>query len=235
MLKNTRFFRAKHVNNLENFIQNLLTSTSGNSAAPQSQFNGSTPSGINSLGGLGGSLGGILGSILGGQSNTPFGAHAGQSSHTGLGSILGGLLNGSTSRQSVPAPSQANIPHSAPSKQSQLLVLLVPLILMWIQKKGGLHQALESLTRAGMGQQVQSWVSNQANQSIQPQQVTDILPQAQAEQIAQQTNTNTSQVYDTVANLLPQLVNAITPNGQQHGNGSTSQIQQVLNAFRAMT
>lgn len=195
------------MSNLTNLIQDLVVNAVTQNTA-SSNNNASNAGG--GLGGLGNVLSG-LGGLLGGQSNQS--AQGG-----GLGGVLGSVLGGLTGQNQ----------QAAGGGQSKLLLILIPFVLNWVQKQGGFQQALASLTQSGMGQQVQSWVSNGENQPIQPSQLASVFPEPEVEQVAAQANTSTNEVYSTIANVLPQVVNAITANGQATGNGSSQQIQQVL-------
>lgn len=189
------------MSNLTNLIQDLITNAVTSNTAPASNNNASAG------GGLGG-LGNVLGGLLGGQSN--------QGNQGGVGGMLGSVLGGLTGQ------------NQQAGGQSKLLLILIPFVLNWVQKQGGFQQALASLTQSGLGQQVQSWVSNGENQPVQPSQLAGVFPEPEVEQVAAQAGTSTNEVYSTIAAVLPQVVNAITANGQATGNGSTNQIQQVL-------
>jgi uncharacterized protein YidB (DUF937 family) len=193
------------MSNLTSLIQDLVVNA-------VSKNSSSSNNNASNAGGLGG-LGGVLGGLLCGQ------AQNNQASQGGIGGVLGSVLGGLTGQNQQP---------SAAGGQSKLLLILIPFVLNWVQQQGGFKAALGTLTQSGLGQQVQSWVSNDANQPIQPSQLASVFPEQQVQQVAAQANTSTNEVYSTIATLLPQVVNAITANGQIAGNGSTNQIQQVL-------
>lgn len=204
------------MSNLSNLIQGMLVNAVG-------QHSGSTNQSANGNG-----LGDILGGLLNGQNQQNVGGGLGGM----LGSVLGGL-GGNHSAQSNSANNSAiNAPNSQPqgiSKQAKLLVVLIPFVLAWIQKQGGFHNAIKVLTQSGMGPQAQSWVSNGANEPVDSAKIATVFDDNEVEKVANQANTSKSEVYNTLADLLPQIVNSITGNGQVQGNGSTNQIQQVMN------
>jgi uncharacterized protein YidB (DUF937 family) len=199
------------MSNLVSLIEGLVVNAAG-----QNGNAGLGNAGLGNLGGLGNVLGGLLG---GGQGN-----QAGQGNSGGLGGSLGSVLGGLGGQNSGGQSQQS----AGSGGQGKLLLILVPFVLNWIQQQGGFHKALENLSQSGLGQQVQSWVSNGENQPVQPAQLASVFPAQQVQQVAEQANTSTNEVYGTIANLLPQVVNAITANGQATGNGSSQQIQQVL-------
>ena len=205
---------------LANFIQGMLLNSMS-----QNQ------NGLNNLGNIVGSalgnntnnngLGNILGQLAGGM--------GGMGQTGGLGNILGGALGdlgGNLSDNGM----QNNL--AGINSQSKLLFILVPFILAWIERQGGFKAALDQLTHAGMGQQVNSWVSQGDNASVSAEHMATVFPPEQVQQLASQAGTDTNTIYQNIANLLPQMVNAITPNGQATGNGSSQQIAQVMNLFK---
>ena len=176
--------------------------------------------------GQGGGLGGILGSVLGQlggqqQQNTQNQQQGGLGGI--LGSVLGQLGAGNTSRQS----------NAAGGNTAQtLLIAVLPLILAWIQKQGGLQGALDKLKNAGLANQVQSWVDPQQQnvQDIPAQNIQSLFDEQDVEQVAQQTQTPKSAIYGAIASVLPQVIDSLTPQGADTNHQeANNDIQQVLN------
>ena len=176
--------------------------------------------------GQGGGLGGILGSVLG-----QLGGQQQQNNQNqqqgGLGGILGSVLGqlgaGNTSTQS----------NAAGGNTAQtLLIAVLPLILAWIQKQGGLQGALDKLKNAGLANQVQSWVDPQQQnvQDIPAQNIQSLFDEQDVEQVAQQTQTPKSAIYGAIASVLPQVIDSLTPQGADTNHQeANNDIQQVLN------
>ncbi|MCP5645229.1 YidB family protein, partial [Klebsiella pneumoniae] len=84
-----------------------------------------------------------------------------------------------------------------------LLIAVVPLILAWIQKNGGLQGALEQLKGQGLSSQVDDWVSTGegANASVNEQQVQNLFDQNEVEQVAQQAQVPTQDVYSAISSV----------------------------------
>jgi len=164
-----------------------------------------------------GGLGGILGSVLSGGQQ--------QSQQNGLGGILGSVLGNLTGGQQQ-AP-QANTGFNA----SSLLIAVVPLVLGWIQQNGGLQGALAKLHGAGLGSQVQSWVDpSQGNSGVNVGQIQSLFGDQQVEQVAQQANVPTNEVYGAISTVLPQIIDSLTPQGDStNHNEANGDIQNVLN------
>jgi uncharacterized protein YidB (DUF937 family) len=171
----------------------------------------------------GGGLGGILGSVLGqmgGQQNT-------QNQQGGLGGILGsvlGQLGGGSSSTQTNATSG--------NTAQTLLIAVLPLVLAWIQKQGGLQSALDKLKNAGLANQVQSWVDPQQQnaQDVPTQNIQSLFDDQDVEQVAQQAQAPKQAIYGAIASVLPQVIDSLTPQGsntsQQEANND---IQNVLN------
>lgn len=224
------------MSNLSNLIQSMLVNAiTKNSGQPDITTNGNSgnsnnpmSSPLNNSGGLGG-----LGNILSGlQNKQSSGANNTGGLGGGLGDILGSVLGGLGGNRSDANNSGSNSANTQPpsmSKQAKLLVILVPFVLAWIQKQGGFHNAIKVLTQSGMGNEAQSWVSNGINQPVDSNKISTLFNDAEIEQVANQAHISKDDVYSTIANLLPQMVDSIAANGQVQGNGSTNQIQQVMN------
>ncbi|WP_436897439.1 YidB family protein [Acinetobacter gyllenbergii] len=171
-------------------------------------------------GGLGGILGSVLGQLGGQQQNT-------QSQQGGLGGILGSVLGqlggGNTSTQSN--ATGGNIAQT-------LLIAVLPLVLAWIQKQGGLQGALDKLKNAGLSNQVQSWVDPQQQnaQDVPEQNIQSLFDDQDVEQVAQQTQAPKQAIYGAIASVLPQVIDSLTPQGSSTNPQEANQdIQQVLN------
>ena len=67
--------------------------------------------------------------------------------------------------------------------------------------------------QAGLGQQAQSWVSTGQNLPISAEQITQVLGSGQLRDIAKQLGIDHTDAAGGLADLLPQVVNHLTPNG----------------------
>src|SRR5690606_40895341 len=92
----------------------------------------------------------ILGSVLGRLGNQ---TNQAQNQQNGLGAILGSVLSQFGNNQSATRTSQ-----SSGSSAKSLLIAVLPLVLAWIQKQGGLQGALDKLKGQGLNSQIDDWV-----------------------------------------------------------------------------
>ena len=79
---------------------------------------------------------------------------------------------------------------------------------------GGLPGLINAFTRAGMGNQVNSWVGTGQNQPINPNQLQQVVGQDQINQWSQQTGMPQHTRPDQLPTLLPHAVDRMTPNGE---------------------
>ena len=138
-----------------------------------------------------GILDAILGGVLGGSAGGPMGGQ--------FGNPTGGTLGGT-------------------GTQAQNPLLLMALQLL--QQNGGLQGILAKLQQAGYGQQAQSWIGTGPNLPIDPRVLQQVFGQGQLGQIAQQLGIPREQASDGVAQVLPQVVDQMTPTGQVPENHS---------------
>lgn len=174
--------------------------------------------------GLGGILGSVLGQLGGQQQNNQ------NQQQGGLGGILGSVL-GQLGAGNSGNSTQTNTSNRGGTAQT-LLIAVLPLILAWIQKQGGLQGALDKLKNAGLANQVQSWVDphQQNAQDIPAQNIQSLFDDQDVEQVAQQTQTPKSAIYGAIASVLPQVIDSLTPQGGNTNPQEANQdIQQVLN------
>ncbi len=78
---------------------------------------------------------------------------------------------------------------------------------------GGLQGLIQALTQSGLGQQAQSWVSTGTNLPISPDQIAAALGGGQLHGLARQLGMTQDQAAGGLADLLPHVVDQLTPNG----------------------
>jgi len=78
---------------------------------------------------------------------------------------------------------------------------------------GGLAGVVQSFEQAGLGNLVQSWVGTGQNLPVSAQQVQQILSGGQLGNIASKLGLQNTEVASVVAQLLPQMIDHLTPNG----------------------
>ena len=183
-----------------------------------------------------GGLGGILASVLGqlGGNNTQQQSQPNQQSQQhqqgGLGGILGSVLGHlSGTQQNQPRQQTGGLGGGG---TKTLLIAVLPLVLAWIQKQGGIQGALDKLKGMGLNKQVDDWVSTGPgeNASVDQQQVQSLFDEQEVEQVAQETQVPKQDIYGAISKVLPQIIDSLTPQGEQtNKQEANADIQQVMN------
>ncbi len=133
---------------------------------------------------------GLLDGVLGNALNSVLGGAGGPANLQGM---LGSLL----SRLGGP-------------EQSQVLLTTVMGV---VQQNGGLEGILAKFRAQGHDNAVDSWVGSGDNHTISAQHVEQVLGASTVNEVAAQTGTTPAQASESLASILPELINSLTPNG----------------------
>lgn len=79
---------------------------------------------------------------------------------------------------------------------------------------GGLGGLVQSFQQGGLGDVMSSWISTGQNLPISAEQLQAVLGGGQLQNIAAQLGVSPEQASGSLADLLPQVVDKLTPNGQ---------------------
>lgn len=82
-----------------------------------------------------------------------------------------------------------------------------------LQQHGGLGGLVGALSKGGLEQQVKSWVGTGPNPPVSGAQITQALGQGSVAQIAQQLGLDHGQASNILAQVLPHLIDHLTPSG----------------------
>lgn len=97
--------------------------------------------------------------------------------------------------------------------KSKLIQAVISMIASKAQD-GGLQNLMSSFQNAGLGDIINSWVGNGENLPISADQIMKALGGGQLGQLAQSAGVTEGQAASGLADLLPGLINQMTPNGQ---------------------
>jgi uncharacterized protein YidB (DUF937 family) len=142
------------------------------------------------MGLLDGILGNVLGAALGGNREQ-------SQAQDPLSAILGGLTGGSSAGS---GSGTGNI--------------LLQLVLSMLQQQGGLGGVLGKFREAGMGAQADSWVGTGQNMNISPNQLEQVFGSGALSDIASKLGMSQDQAGSAMSQVLPELINQLTPQGQ---------------------
>ncbi|MDE2370086.1 MAG: DUF937 domain-containing protein [Burkholderiales bacterium] len=85
---------------------------------------------------------------------------------------------------------------------------------------GGLVGLVEKFQQSGLGPQVASWIGTGQNMPVSGDQVTNALGTGAVGQIAQQLGLSHGDAAGQLAQMLPQLIDKLSPNGQLPQGGA---------------
>ena len=157
---------------------------------------------------LGQVLGSVFASAMRGRARTgPFGGGvAGNVATAGLGGILGGMLG----RGGAATGGRRGLG----GNQGLLLAMLLPYAMQWVQRNGGVGAVLERFRQKGMGSKADSWVSTGANQALRAEEADEVVGREELTRMARQLGIPEQEVASGFAEIVPELVNQLSPEGQ---------------------
>ncbi len=85
---------------------------------------------------------------------------------------------------------------------------------------GGLMDLIQQFQQAGLGQQVNSWIATGQNLPISPEQLTQVFGRGQLQQMAASSGMDLGQLSGGLSDLLPQLIDRVTPQRPGAGAGT---------------
>ena len=103
-----------------------------------------------------------------------------------------------------------------------MLMAAAPLVLKLLSndgQQGGLAGLITKFQQAGLGDAIDSWIGSGANQAVSGDQISAALGSDFISQLAQKAGVADSEAAGSLAQLLPQLINYLTPNGQAPAGG----------------
>ena len=98
---------------------------------------------------------------------------------------------------------------------------------------GGLSGLVQKISAGGLGEQVASWVSTGKNLPVSAEQIQSALSSSGLQDIAAKFGINTSDMAGHLSNLLPQLVDKLTPDGKVP-EGNVDLAHQALGALSGL-
>jgi uncharacterized protein YidB (DUF937 family) len=133
-----------------------------------------------------------------------------------IGDVLGSALSGNQRQD----PFGSVLGRLGRGSQAQSGNLLLQVVLSMLQQNGGLEGVLGRFRQGGLGQQADSWVGTGQNMNISPDQLQQIFGSSTIKDLASQLGVPEGQAGSTMAQLLPEVINQLTPKGQVPENGN---------------
>ena len=129
-----------------------------------------------------------------------------------LGKVVSSALGGNQSQQSA-NPLGALINSLGGGNQAQGGNMLAAAMSL-LQENGGLSGVLDMFRGKGMTQEADSWVGTGPNVGVSADQVKQVFGGSTLSNLATQMGTSQSQTSSVLAQILPELINTLTPEGQ---------------------
>ena len=127
-----------------------------------------------------------------------------------IGNVIGSMMSGN----------QAQNPLGAGANQSQGSNMLLQIALLMLQQNGGLEGVLGKLRQGGLAQQADSWVSTGQNMNISGDQLQQVFGSSTIRDLASQLGMSEDQAGSAMAQVLPEVINNLTPQGQVPENSN---------------
>ncbi|MFM9900645.1 MAG: YidB family protein [Polaromonas sp.] len=152
---------------------------------------------------------GLLDSVLGAVMNQQGGQSAGHTGAAGMGG-LGGLIG-------------------LVAGNPQLLQIVTGMLSNG-GAEGGLGGLIGKFQQAGLGDAMSSWIGGGPNQHVSPDQMTSALGEGTISQIAAQLGLSQGEAAGQLSQLLPEVINHLTPTGQapEGGLGNSGDLMGML-------
>jgi len=170
-------------------------------------------------------LGQILGSVLGqamgrgGMGGMPgrggmggMGGMGGTGLPGGLGGLLGGALGGGGLRGGYGRGGGLG------GNRMALLAMMLPLVMRWVQRSGGVGNVMQRVQQQGYGRHASSWIGTGENEPIGREAVQDLVDRQEIAQLSQQLGVGEDEVEEGFAEILPEMVNHLSPDGHLPDN-----------------
>ena len=94
---------------------------------------------------------------------------------------------------------------------------------------GGLEGLAQTFNEKGLGEVISSWIGTGENLPISPEQIQQVLGSGQVQQIAEKLGVSSDQASHALAEMLPQVVDKLTPGGSL---ASGDLLEQGLNLIK---
>ena len=146
-----------------------------------------------------------------------------------LGELMGSYLGGSQQRSPFGSGSG--------SSQMQGGNMLLQIALMMLQQNGGLEGVLGKFRQGGLAQQADSWVGTGKNMDISGDQVQEVFGPSTMGDLASKLGMPAGQTGSVLAQVLPELINQLTPQGHVPENSNqniSDELSKLANSARDM-
>jgi uncharacterized protein YidB (DUF937 family) len=133
-----------------------------------------------------------------------------------IGNVLGSMLGGNQGQD----PFGSVLGRLGGSNQPQSGNMLLQLALAMLQQNGGLEGILGKFREGGLSQQADSWVGTGQNMNISADQLQQVFGSSTIGDLASRLGMSEQQAGSEMAQLLPEVINSLTPEGRVPENSN---------------
>ncbi|MGG7112024.1 YidB family protein [Klebsiella aerogenes] len=92
-------------------------------------------------------------------------------------------------------------------------------IMTWIEQQGGIQVILEKFRSGGLGEIVESWLSQQSNMSVNSDQITSVFGSPALQDLGAKLGVDSQTASSLIAEYLPKIVDGLSPQGEAPAQG----------------
>jgi uncharacterized protein YidB (DUF937 family) len=96
------------------------------------------------------------------------------------------------------------------------------------KQTGGLDGLVGTLTKGGLGNVVDSWISTGKNRSVNTSQLSNVLNSDLISQVATKLGISNTKALSMIAKFLPLIIDKLTPDGKVTSQSNTMNVNDVL-------
>jgi len=148
-----------------------------------------------------------------------------------LGDALGGMLGNASGGNAQGMV--GGLLGSLGGKQGAVNTAMLAAVMALVQQNGGIEGILERFKAGGLSDVVSSWVGTGANAPISGAQVQQALGPSTVTDVASTLGVDDAQASSSLAAMLPELINQLTPNGRIEA-GSNDMLSQGLSMLQGL-
>jgi uncharacterized protein YidB (DUF937 family) len=137
-----------------------------------------------------------------------------------IGNVLGSMLGGNQGQRQGQDPLGSILGRLGSGNQTQSGNLLLQLALSMLQQNGGLEGILGKFREGGLSQQADSWVGTGQNMNISADQLQQVFGSSTIGDLASRLGMSEQQAGSEMAQLLPEVINSLTPEGRVPENSN---------------
>ncbi|TLV23982.1 DUF937 domain-containing protein [Klebsiella indica] len=92
-------------------------------------------------------------------------------------------------------------------------------IMAWIEQQGGIQGILEKFRNGGLGEIVESWLSQQSNMPVNSEQIASVFGSPALQELGAKLGIDSQTASALIAEYLPKIVDGLSPQGEASAEG----------------